>query len=104
MGTNHPDVCNLLNRMGEVYMKLHDWDNAIGSFQGALRVKRSDTPEDQDDMEVARFLQRKGEAHLYKNEYVRAKTTFDSAMQIKKRISGSNSTEISHNFAHLMPL
>lgn len=34
MGTNHPDVCDLLNRMGEVYMKLHDWDNAIGSFQG----------------------------------------------------------------------
>lgn len=34
MGTNHPDVCDLLNRMGEVYKKLHDWDNAIGSFQG----------------------------------------------------------------------
>ena len=94
MGANHPDVCNLLNRMGEVYLKLHDWDNAIGSFQGALRVKKSDTPEDQDDMEVARFLQRKGEAHLYKNEYVRAKTTFDSAIQIKKRISGANSIPV----------
>ena len=34
MGTNHPDVCALLNRMGEVYTKLHDWDNAVGSFQG----------------------------------------------------------------------
>ena len=34
MGTNHPDVCGLLTRMGEVYMKLNDWDNAIGSFQG----------------------------------------------------------------------
>lgn len=34
MGTNHPKVYEYLNRMGEVYMKLHDWDNAIGSFQG----------------------------------------------------------------------
>ena len=34
MGTNHPKVYESLNRMGEVYMKLHDWDNAIGSFQG----------------------------------------------------------------------
>mmetsp|Transcript_19746 Transcript_19746/g.37053 ORF Transcript_19746/g.37053 Transcript_19746/m.37053 type:complete len:204 (+) Transcript_19746:506-1117(+) len=32
--SDHPDVFDLLNRMGEVYMKLHDWDNAIGSFQG----------------------------------------------------------------------
>jgi tetratricopeptide (TPR) repeat protein len=34
MGTNHPKVCTLLQRMGDIYMKLHDWDNAIGSFQG----------------------------------------------------------------------
>jgi len=67
MGTNHPDVYDLLNRMGEVYKKLHDWDNAIGSFQGALRVKRADAPEGQDDIEVAALLQKKGEAHLYKN-------------------------------------
>jgi len=34
MGTNHPYVCDILTKMGGVYMKLHDWDNAIGSFQG----------------------------------------------------------------------
>jgi tetratricopeptide (TPR) repeat protein len=34
VGPNHGDVCNLLNRMGDVYKKIHDWDNAIGSFQG----------------------------------------------------------------------
>lgn len=34
MGANHSKVCGLLHRMGEVYMKLHDWDNAIGSFEG----------------------------------------------------------------------
>ena len=34
VGSNHHDVCKLLNRMGGVYKKLHDWDNAIGSFQG----------------------------------------------------------------------
>lgn len=33
-GGNHPDVCTLLNRMGEIYKKLYDWDNAIGSYQG----------------------------------------------------------------------
>ena len=37
MGSNHSDVCDLLNRMGEVYRKLHDWDNAIGSFQGLVQ-------------------------------------------------------------------
>ena len=34
VGSNHEDVCKLLNRMGDVYKKLHDWDNSIGSFQG----------------------------------------------------------------------
>jgi tetratricopeptide (TPR) repeat protein len=34
LGTNHSKVGDLLRRMGEIYMKLHDWDNAIGSFQG----------------------------------------------------------------------
>lgn len=34
VGSNHGDVCKLLNRMGDVYKRLHDWDNAIGSFQG----------------------------------------------------------------------
>lgn len=34
VGPNHSDVCDLLNRMGGIYEKLHDWDNAIGSFQG----------------------------------------------------------------------
>ncbi len=33
-GSNHPSVCMMLQRMGEVYMKVHDWNNAIGSFQG----------------------------------------------------------------------
>lgn len=33
-GPNHKDVSRLLDRMGEVYKRLHDWDNAIGSFQG----------------------------------------------------------------------
>ncbi len=35
-GTNHEDVCNLLIRMGDVYKKLHDWDNAIVSFHGCV--------------------------------------------------------------------
>ena len=56
----------------------------------ALRVKRADAPEGQDDIEVASLLQKKGEAHLYKNEFVRAKATFDSALQIKKNISGAD--------------
>ena len=64
----------------------------------ALRVKRSDTPEDRDDIEVATLLQRKGEAHLYKKEYVRAKATFDSAMQIQKKltdgVSGTDSMSV----------
>lgn len=34
LGSNHPKVGELLFRMGEIYMNLHDWDNAIGSFQG----------------------------------------------------------------------
>ena len=33
-GTNHENVCKLLKRMGDVYKKLQDWDNAIGSIQG----------------------------------------------------------------------
>ena len=33
-GADHPDVRGLLTRMGEVYKKLQDWDNAVGSFQG----------------------------------------------------------------------
>lgn len=33
-GATHPSVGDLLKRMGEVYIKLHDWDNAVGSFQG----------------------------------------------------------------------
>ena len=69
-------------------MKLHDWDNAIGSFQGALRVKSLNAPEGQDDLEVAALLQKKGKALLYKHEFVRAKATFDSALQIHKKISG----------------
>ena len=90
MGTNHPKVYESLNRMGEVYMnmKLHDWDNAIGSFQGALRVKSLNAPEGQDNLEVAALLQRKGTALLYKHEFVRAKATFDSTMQIHKKNIG----------------
>ena len=34
MGANHPKVYESLHRMGEVYLKLHDWDNAIGCLQG----------------------------------------------------------------------
>lgn len=34
VGSNHEDVSKLLNRMGDVYKRLHDWDNSIGSFQG----------------------------------------------------------------------
>lgn len=57
----------------------------------ALRVKKADAPEGQDDIEVAALLQKKGEAHLYKNEFIRAKATFDSAMQMRKMISGADS-------------
>lgn len=88
MGTDHSKVYESLNRMGEIYMKLHDWDNAIGSFQGALRVKQSNVTHGQDDLEIAALLQRKGEAHLYKNEFIRAKTTFESAIQIRRKIQG----------------
>ena len=34
VGSDHADICDLLTRMGGVYLKLHDWDNAIGSFMG----------------------------------------------------------------------
>lgn len=34
LGSQHHDVCKLLTRMGDVYKRLQDWDNAIGSFQG----------------------------------------------------------------------
>ncbi|KAL7554747.1 hypothetical protein ACHAWF_018279 [Thalassiosira exigua] len=97
-GTNHPSVCNLLNRMGEVYIKLQDWDMAIGSFQGALRVKRSDAPEGQEDLEVAALLQKKGEAHLYKSEFIRAKATFDSANQINKNFAPDSMAVASSTF------
>ena len=51
-------------------------------------MRRAQSPEGQDDMDVAALLQKKGEAHLYKDEFQRAKETFDSAMQIKKNLSG----------------
>lgn len=88
MGTDHPKLYEPLNRMGKIYMKLHDWDNAIGSFQGALRVKQSNVTHGQDDLEIAALLQRKGEAHLYKNEFIQAKTTFESAIQIRRKMQG----------------
>ena len=34
MGSDHANVCEILTRMGDLYKMLHDWDNAIGSFQG----------------------------------------------------------------------
>jgi len=34
MGSDHPNVCDILTRMGDLYRTLCDWDNAIGSFQG----------------------------------------------------------------------
>jgi tetratricopeptide (TPR) repeat protein len=34
MGSDHANVCDILTRMGDLYKTLHDWDNAIGSFQG----------------------------------------------------------------------
>ncbi|KAL3792663.1 hypothetical protein HJC23_009391 [Cyclotella cryptica] len=90
-GTNHEDVCKLLIRMGDVYRKLHDWDNAIGSFQGALRVKRANEVTEEDNVEIAAILQRKGEAHLYKSEFSRAKSTFDAALQIREKALGRES-------------
>lgn len=34
VGSDHTNVCDILTRMGDLYQTLHDWDNAIGSFQG----------------------------------------------------------------------
>lgn len=34
LGSDHPDIFYLLTRMGDIYFRLHDYDNAIGSFQG----------------------------------------------------------------------
>lgn len=34
VGSDHANVCDILTRMGDLYQALHDWDNAIGSFQG----------------------------------------------------------------------
>ena len=34
VGSDHANVCDILTRMGDLYKTLHDWDNAIGSFQG----------------------------------------------------------------------
>eukprot|EP00956_Cyclotella_meneghiniana_P015860 scaffold24640_cov68-Cyclotella_meneghiniana.AAC.5 len=83
VGSNHQDVCKLLNRMGGVYKKLHDWDNAIGSFQGALRVKRADEEIDRDDIEVATLLQKKGEGrnHQCLNESSKALEKYLSSLQ-----------------------
>ena len=63
----------------------------------ALRAKRADAPEGQDDMTVATLLRKKGEAHLYKKEFIRAKATFDSAMQIQKNISGADTMSVAYS-------
>lgn len=93
MGSDHPSVYDLLVRMGDSYMKLNDYDNAIGSLMGALRARRGDNPGSGDDEEVACLLQKKGIAHLYKKEVARAKKTFDEALQIRRRIPSTSSIQ-----------
>ncbi len=93
-GDAHEDVAILSTRMGHIYSKMQDWDNAIGSYHAALKVMQQISENKNVDLEIAKLLHRRGEIYIFREEYNEAQKCLMRCLSLYKKIYGEDSTEV----------
>ena len=81
--------------MGTIYAKTHDWDNAVGSYQGAIRVRRAlESSECADELTIASLFYHKGRFHAQRKEYAVAKACFESSLKYRIPLLGDKAIDV----------
>ena len=81
--------------MGAIYAKTHDWDNAVGSYQGAIRVRRAlESTECADEVTIASLFYHKGRCHAQRKEYAVAKACFESSLKYRIPLLGDKAIDV----------
>jgi len=81
--------------MGAIYAKTHDWDNAVGSYQGAIRVRRvHESTERAEELTLASLFYNKGRCHAQRKEYAIAKACYESSLKKRIPLLGDKSIDV----------
>lgn len=93
-GSDHIDVAKLLETMGGIYAKTHDWDNAVGTYQGAIKVRKAFKAERAEELTVASLFYHKGQCHVQRKEYSIAKACFETSLKSRIPLLGDKSVHV----------